>query len=303
METEELLVGDEIGNVYLYAVEWPNQDQRDLFDWHGSMTLLARISCHNQQVCGMAWSSDGHFFTTGGNDNSLYLFEAKKILRKPKEQPQPGRARGNSDATVNVRSGAGRLAGQDEVLIITPGQHKHLFTLNAAVKAIAFAPWQSSLLAAGGGSNDRCIHFFHTLSGSALATIDCHAQVTSLIWGEKRREIAATFGFAQPEHAVRVAVFAWPSCKLIVAIPWVGEERALYAVSYPSLPAGSTTQEAGEGRKEGCLVVATSDASIKFHEVWSGLNRKGGSNGNGGWLGGSQILEGTLAMERHPAIR
>lgn len=109
------------------------------------------------------------------------------------------------------------------VMAISPGRQKHLFTLNAAVKAIAFAPWQSTLVAAGGGSNDRCIHFFHALSGARLATIDCHAQVTSLVWSESRREIAATFGFAQPEHPYRVAVFSWPGCKRVVGIPWWSE--------------------------------------------------------------------------------
>ncbi|RMY39403.1 hypothetical protein D0866_01955 [Hortaea werneckii] len=320
--TEELLVGDEEGHVYLYAVEWPTQNQRDLFDWHGSMKLLARITCHSQQICGLAWSPDGEFFASGGNDNQLFLFEMKRILK-------PGtRSRGDSTASVNVHngddtSGNAPVTGQGEVLNITPGQERHVFTLNAAVKAIAFAPWQPSLIAAGGGSNDRCIHFFHTLSGAALATIDCHAQVTSLIWSEKRREIVATFGFAQPEHPYRVAVFTWPACRMAVGIPWYGEERALYAVSYPRGPAGGKegkqSGDAGrvdaEGRpwygkrtrEEGCLVVATSDASIKFHEIWPEKTegKKNPSNSPSGWLGGSQILEGecSLEMERRSAIR
>ncbi|CZT20808.1 uncharacterized protein RCC_06666 [Ramularia collo-cygni] len=54
INTEELLVGDEEGHVYLYSIQWPGADQRDLFDWHGSMTLLAKIVCHTQQVCGLA---------------------------------------------------------------------------------------------------------------------------------------------------------------------------------------------------------------------------------------------------------
>lgn len=314
--TEELLVGDEVGNVYFYSVEWPNQDQRDLFDWHGSMTLLARVSCHSQQVCGLAWSPDGEYFATGGNDNQLFLFETKKIL-KPST-----RARGDSDATVNVRSGSNvsssTIAGQGEVLIVTPGQHKHVFAMNAAVKAIAFAPWQPSLLAAGGGSNDRCIHFFHTLSGASLATIDCHAQVTSLVWSEKRKEIAATFGFAQPEHAYRVAVFTWPACRMVVGIPWWSEERALYAVAYPRGPSGGLDGRDGgrvdaEGRpwygrrtrEEGCLVVATSDASIKFHEIWAERGEGGKKAPPSGILGGSQILEGECSfdIERAGVIR
>ena len=283
VDIEELLVGDEMGNVYLYSVEWPDQDQRDLFDWHGSMTLLAKISCHTQQICGIAWSPDGKFFATGGNDNNLFLFETKKILRL-----QNPRSRTGSPA-IDQESGspAAELTERDGVLTIQPGRQKHTFSLNAACKAITFAPWQPSLIAAGGGSNDRCIHFFHALSGAKLATIDCYAQVTSLVFNPRKREIAATFGFAQPEHPYRVAVFAWPSCRMIVGIPWWGEERALYAIEYPGLG--------------GSLVIATSDASIKFHEVWSGASMDGGKGG--GSILGSPILDDELLLERVDAIR
>ena len=303
-------MGDEAGHVYLYSIEWPSRDQRDLFDWHGSMTLVARISCHSQQVCGLAWSGDGEYFATGGNDNQLFLFDSKKILL-----PRRGSL---AVSPIHVRSGSSgsssdvTVAGQGDVLSVVPGQERHVFTLNAAVKAIAFSPWQPSLIAAGGGSNDRCIHFFHTLSGASLATIDCHAQVTSLVWSEKRKEIAATFGFAQPEHAYRVAVFMWPSCDMVVGIPWWSEERALYAVAYPRGPSSgvsgaSSSRLDAEGRpwygrrtkEEGCLVVATSDASIKFHEIWAehrdGVGRRGPIAGR--VLGGSQILEGQCSGE------
>ena len=312
VSTEELLVGDEIGYVYYYSVEWPTQQQRDLFDWHGSMTLLARICCHSQQVCGIAWSPGGETFATGGNDNQLFLFESKNILRRSTGI----KASSASTPTVHVRSGSSgslsnaTVSGQSEVLSIGPGQERQVFALNAAVKAIAFAPWQTTLVAAGGGSNDRCIHFFHTLSGASLATIDCHAQVTSLVWSDKKKEIAATFGFAQPEHPYRVAVFAWPSCRMVVGIPWLGEERALYAVAYPRGPSGGQTgivagRADSEGRpwygkrtrEEGCLVVATSDASIKFHEIWTERQDDCGKRRTSGLLGGSQILEGDCSPE------
>lgn len=97
--------------------------------------------------------------------------------------------------------------------------HSKSFPHSAAVKAIAYAPWQPTLLATGGGSNDRQIHFHHTVSGSTLAVINVDAQVTSLSWSCTRREIVATFGYAQPEHDVRIAVFAWPSCECVVSIP------------------------------------------------------------------------------------
>lgn len=88
----------------------------------------------------------------------------------------------------------------------------------------------------GGGSNDRCIHFYHTYSGACLATINVSAQVTSLLWSNSHREIAATFGYANPDHPIRIAVFSWPECKQVAAIPWGEDMRALYAVGYPGGP-------------------------------------------------------------------
>ena len=255
-----------------------------------------------------------HYFATGGNDNQLFLFESKRILERPAsgiESRSTVRVRARSPNSSNCPS-----TGQGEVLTIKPGVQRHVFSLNAAVKAIAFAPWQSTLLAAGGGSNDRCIHFFHTLSGSPLATIDCHAQVTSLVWSEKRKEIASTFGFAQPEHPYHVAVFAWPSCNMVVRIPWWGEERALFAVAYPR---GPTTGQQRQGasstaahrtdaegrpwygkrtREEGCLVVATSDASIKFHEIWAETSGEGGNRVSSGVFGRQSDTRGGVYRGR-----
>ncbi|KAI2484109.1 WD40 repeat [Pyrenophora tritici-repentis] len=322
--TEELLIGDEAGYIYFYSVEWPSENQSALFGWHGAMTLLARLKIHTQQICGLAWSSTGELFASGGNDNNCNLFETKKVL-------QPSSSSENGSAVVDVREGPRGESiytvsnrANDPVLHLAQSIAKHTWTLNAAVKAMAFCPWQRGLIAIGGGSNDRCIHFYHTRSGTCLATIDCAAQVTSLIWSRTRREIAATFGFAQPEHPYRVAVFAWPSCEQVVAVPWYDENRALCAVAYPGGPTRgphSTDEDRDGGRakgedgvwsrrgvEEGCIVVAASDMAIRFHEIWS--DRKGsvgsGLLGSGamGLLGGSDILEGPYAggIERQGAV-
>jgi WD40 repeat protein len=298
VDTEELLIGDEVGHVYFYSVEWPSQEQRELFGWPGALTLLARITAHTQQICGLAWSTDGDWFASGANDNYCHLHETKKVLQAtsqpvseehlPVDIINPGGSRQTVDLTTNA-------------FTIPASVAKHKWTLQAAIKAIAFCPWQRGLLAVGGGSNDRCIHFYHTISGACLATIDCSAQVTSLIWSTTRREIAATFGFAQPDHPYRIAVFAWPSCEQIVAIPWYDEHRALYAISYPGGPnLGRTRGEGGmwwsRTQEEGCLVVATSDCSIKFHEIWA--EEKKATASKGGLLGGSDILEALHGIDK-----
>ncbi|KAE8400474.1 cell cycle regulatory protein [Aspergillus pseudonomiae] len=387
VDTEDLAIGDDSGNIWYYSVEWPDDEILEDFDWQGSMTLIAKISAHTQQVCGISWSPDGVFLATGGNDNACMLFDLQDII-PPRElgitSKYPNALRQSClnssmesthqqllhrhfiDRSISTSSRSGiapvstallsrvgsLISDRDRTVIVPPNYQKHRLVHSAAVKAIAFAPWQPSLLATGGGSNDRAIHFYHTPSGACLATINVYAQVTGLIWSKTRREIVATFGFAQPEHPFRIAVFAWPSCEQIAAIPWgpngsswdrienesnVDCGRALCAVSYPcrpptyvldklDSPGGSSISSlvnqlrsnrkggsshyrqavvrprAKEGGlwcprtvEEGCIIVASSDQSVKFHEVWSsGRKQKAAASGP---YGGSEILEGIEGLE------
>lgn len=310
VRTEDLIVGDEVGYVYYYAVEWPElwEMEDDPDHWDGCMTLLARISVHTQQICGLSWALDGSVFATGGNDNLCCLFETSRILR-----PTPGQ-----DSYIReIGPHSGRreddfFANHNGVRFILEGAEKHRWVHGAAVKAIAFCPWREGLIATGGGSNDKCIHFFHTVSGACLATISVSAQVTSLIWSTTRREIAATFGYAQPEHPYRIAVFSWPECKQVAAIPWEGEHRALYAIAYPGGPNDGRRPYANVGfrggepgiisrtAREGCIVVAASDESVKFHEVWTAGQRA--TAGGEGLLGGSDILEGLEGIDKEGEV-
>ncbi|THC95597.1 hypothetical protein EYZ11_004912 [Aspergillus tanneri] len=290
IDTEDLAVGDDSGTIWYYSVEWADESTRNEYDWQGSMTLLAKITAHSQQVCGITWSPDGNYMATGGNDNACLIFELHEIIpahelgivegccpstdaqgtnvfssfsARTSRQilgryrfvshlfPSWNRYRTEPLSTSLLSFTGSLVSGGDRTTLVPPNRQKHKLIHSAAVKAIAFAPWQPSLLATGGGSNDRAIHFYHTPSGACLATISVYAQVTSLIWSRTRREIAATFGFAQPEHPFRIAVFAWPSCEQIAAVPWGpygsswdGPEnhsfgdcgRALCAVSYPGRP-------------------------------------------------------------------
>lgn len=402
VDTEELAVGDDVGNIWYYSVEWTDANMRERHSCNGSVVLLAKIAAHTQQICGLAWSPDGKYLATGGNDNACLLFDMRAILVNDNLHRQIGSEQAADDniATRFVPSrvsrllwhqilsqpssgpaldnelphavGSNMIVGESQYSLPSPprtayipvNSQKQRFHHGAAVKAIAFAPWQPSLLATGGGSNDRCIRFFHTPSGACLATINVHAQVTSLIWSKTRREIAATFGYAQPEHPYRIAVFEWPSCEQIVAIPWgpVGDcsnqdsnvdcGRALWAIGYPGAPNNigdsedsatrrtstedsiphtparrqpSTTRNgimspsesvaessvadnhsvtgSSEGGtwwsrtvEEGCIVVASSDECVKFHEIWSGGRRN--AFGSPGLFGGSRLLEGLEGIEK-----
>ncbi|OBT75221.1 hypothetical protein VF21_06121 [Pseudogymnoascus sp. 05NY08] len=301
VKTEDLVVGDEVGNVYYYAVEWPDAWEVDRNGWTGVMTLLARISVHTQQICGLAWSHDGSLLATGGNDNLCCLFEAYKLSMPQEGDQQTDEVVTGLDSVQRTIS----IPGNNRIKSLLMGAEKHRWVHGAAVKAIAFCPWRDGLIATGGGSNDKCIHFFHAVSGACLATISVAAQVTSLIWSTTRREICATFGYAQPEHPYRIAVFSWPECKQVAAIPWEGEHRALYAIPYPGGP--NDTHNSSEGgssltrtAQEGCIVVAASDESVKFHEVWSAGQKA--TAGGEGLLGGSDILEGLEGIDKEGEV-
>jgi len=75
----------------------------------------------------------------------------------------------------------------------------------AAVKAIAWSPHQHGLLASGGGTADRCIRFWNTLTGQPLQCIDTGSQVCNLAWSKHANELVSSSrcGAAAAPSAVR----------------------------------------------------------------------------------------------------
>lgn len=88
---------------------------------------LRKLTGHKQEVCGLKWNQETEQLASGGNDNKIFVWE------KMDERWQ-------------------HRWGEQE------GGHK------AAVKAIAWSPHQRGLLASGGGTADRCIKFWNTVS-------------------------------------------------------------------------------------------------------------------------------------------
>ena len=61
----------------------------------------------------------------------------------------------------------------------------------AAVKAISWSPHQHGLLASGGGTADRCLRFWNTLTGQALQSTDTGSQVCNLAWSKHTNELVS----------------------------------------------------------------------------------------------------------------
>lgn len=179
----------------------------------------ATLSAHSGEVCGLEWRQDGAQLASGGNDNLVCVWDARS-LNAPKFQKT---------------------------------NHK------AAVKALAWCPWQPNLLATGGGSHDRHIHFWNSTTGARVNSIDTGSQVTSLRWSSHYKELASTSGF--PDNSI--SIWSYPSLVKNIEIP-AHESRVLHSCLSPD---GQT------------LATAAADESLKF---WKVFEKKAGSAGAAG---------------------
>ncbi|CAM9444354.1 unnamed protein product, partial [Scytosiphon promiscuus] len=118
---------------------------------------------HTQEVCGLSWSPDGTTLASGSNDNTCCLW----------------------DASV----GTGRFATASPRFTLTDHQ--------AAVKALAWCPFERNTLATGGGTADRCIKTWNAQTGSLLNSVDTGSQVLSLLWSKTEKELLSSHGYAE----------------------------------------------------------------------------------------------------------
>jgi cell division cycle protein 20 (cofactor of APC complex) len=197
---------------------------------------VAELVSHTSEVCGLEWRSDGAQLATGGNDNLVSIWDARS-LSVPK---------------------------------FTKTNHK------AAVKALAWCPWNMNLLATGGGSYDRHIHFWNTTSGARVNSIDTGSQVTSLRWSPHYREIVSSSGF--PDNSL--SIWSYPTLVRNVEIP-AHESRVLHSCLSP------------DGQM---LATAAADESLKF---WKVFEKKAGTAGSISGAGAS----GKAEMVKQMTIR
>ncbi|KAL6813465.1 WD40-repeat-containing domain protein [Trichoderma sp. SZMC 28013] len=197
---------------------------------------VAELVSHTSEVCGLEWRSDGAQLATGGNDNLVSIWDARS-LSVPK---------------------------------FTKTNHK------AAVKALAWCPWNANLLATGGGSYDRHIHFWNSTTGARVNSIDTGSQVTSLRWSPHYREIVSSSGF--PDNSL--SVWSYPTLVRNVEIP-AHESRVLHSCLSP------------DGQM---LATAAADESLKF---WKIFEKKAGAGAGVAGSGSS----GKADAVKHMTIR
>lgn len=171
---------------------------------------------HRQEVCGLKWSGSGQQLASGGNDNLLHIWDVS--MASP---------------------------------MSTAGRNQWLHRLEdhmSAVKALAWCPFQSNLLATGGGGSDRCIKFWNTHTGACLNSVDTGSQVCALLWNKNERELLSSHGFTKNQ----LTLWKYPSMVKMAELSG-HTSRVLFMAQSP----------------DGCTVAsAAADETLRFWNVF-----------------------------------
>uniref|UniRef100_H0W8B9 Fizzy-related protein homolog n=1 Tax=Cavia porcellus TaxID=10141 RepID=H0W8B9_CAVPO len=211
---------------------------------------LSVLEGHTARVGALAWNADQ--LSSGSRDRMIL----QRDIRTPPLQSER-RLQGHRQEVCGLKWSTDHQllasGGNDNKLLVwnhsslSPVQQytEHL----AAVKAIAWSPHQHGLLASGGGTADRCIRFWNTLTGQPLQCIDTGSQVCNLAWSKHANELVSTHGYSQNQ----ILVWKYPSLTQVAKL--TGHSyRVLYLAMSPD----------GEA-----IVTGAGDETLRFWNVFS----------------------------------
>lgn len=152
------------------------------------------LTGHSQEVCGLKWTPDGRYLASGGNDNMVFVWP--RVV----------------DGSLGNASQAVRSWSEHQ----------------GAVKALAWCPWQSNILASGGGTSDRHIRIWNVNSGHCISSLDTRAQISSLVFAPNYKELVSAHGYAQNN----IVVWKYPSLTKVAELEG-HEDRVLSVLLSP----------------------------------------------------------------------
>lgn len=205
---------------------------------------VATLAAHEQEVCGLKWSPNGTQLASGGNDNIVCIWDNQ---HSPRWTPK-----------------------------FRFDHHQ------AAVKALAWCPWQTNLLATGGGTADRYLRFWNTASGSCVNSIDTKSQVCSIVWSPHDKELVTSHGFSQNQ----LTVWKYPSMARMAELKGHTSRVLHMALS----PDGQT------------VVSGAADETLRFWKIFAGSDASR-SSGRSGRIGKGDLPATSRSLMRGVNIR
>lgn len=211
---------------------------------------INKLTGHSARVGALAWNGD--VLSSGSRDRLIM----QRDTRTPPQQSER-RLAGHRQEVCGLKW------SPDNQYLASGGNDNRLYVWNqhslnpvqsysehmAAVKAIAWSPHHHGLLASGGGTADRCIRFWNTLTGQPMQCVDTGSQVCNLAWSKHSSELVSTHGYSQNQ----ILVWKYPSLTQVAKL--TGHSyRVLYLALSPD----------GEA-----IVTGAGDETLRFWNVFS----------------------------------
>ncbi|CUM65602.1 uncharacterized protein PRCAT00003250001 [Priceomyces carsonii] len=218
------------------------------------MKCVRTMTGHNLRVSSLAWNE--HILSSGSRDRTILnrdvRMESHYVNRFESHKQEVCGLKWNSEN--KLASG-----GNDNKLFIWDGLNtKPLYEFNdhtAAVKAIAWSPHQRGILASGGGTADKTIKTWNTLTGNLVHDVNTGSQVCNLIWSKNSNELVSTHGYSRNQ----IIVWKYPSMQQLAQLT-----GHTYRVLYLSLsPDGET------------IVTGAGDETLRFWNVFEKNKNEG----------------------------
>ncbi len=211
LTSEILAIGTYTGHVQLWDVR--------------RATCVRTVVNHDDRVGTLAWNGE-NIITSGSRDHSIVHYDkrVKNLIHSIHK---------HDGEVCCLKWERNKLAsgGNDDKLIIWDGFNQTPYNIysehNSAVRAIAWSPTISGLIASGGGKNDCSIRVWNTTisSSKSLKRIMTGFQNTNLLWSSKSDEILCTTG-------ANIMIWKYPTMRNI-AILTGHDGRILYSTSSP----------------------------------------------------------------------
>lgn len=226
--------------------------------WDVSVGKIVRtFEGHSARVGSLSWS--GNTLASGSRDRSILLHDVRVPLREHALSKLVGHKQEVCGLKYSPEDDQLASGGNDNKLLIwdpRTGNNVVKFAQHtAAVKAIAWSPHQHGLLASGGGTADRHIRFWNTLTCTPIDARDTGSQVCNLMWSKTVNEIVSTHGFSLNQ----IIVWKYPSMTQVATL--TGHTfRVLYLAMSPD---GQT------------VVTGAGDETLRFWNLFPGSKSKG----------------------------